>query len=72
MYGDKFIFTDGPKLAPGMSDADKDAAIADFFTKSGADNRILLELRDPTLREKVYVAGRRNYDRLLEEGKVIF
>ena len=55
-----------------MTEAEKDAAIADFFTKSGADNRILLELRDPTLKARVYEAGRRNYDRLLAEGKVIF
>ena len=72
MYGDRFIFTDGPKFTPDMTEAEKDAAIADFFTKSGADNRILLELRDPTLKAKVYEAGRRNYDRLLAEGKVIF
>ena len=34
MYGDRFIFTDGPVLTPGMDEATQDAAIADFFTNS--------------------------------------
>ena len=72
MYGDKFIFTDSPKVAPDASDEELDAAVADFMTKSGADNRILLDVREPRLRKKLYEATRKNYDRLVAEGKAIF
>ena len=71
MYGDKFIFTDGPKVGPDATEEEIDAAIADFMQKSGADNRILLDVRDPRLRPKLYEATRRNYDRLVAEGKAI-
>ena len=40
--------------------------------KSGADNRILLDVREPRLRKKLYEATRKNYDRLVAEGKAIF
>ena len=71
MYGDKFIFTDSPKLRPDMTEEEKDAAIAEYFATFGADNRCLVELRDPSLRAKVYEASRRNFDRLVAEGKAI-
>lgn len=71
MYGDRFIFTDGPVFTPEMDEAAKDAEIARFFTRSGADNRILVELREPALRAKVYEASRRNFDRLVAEGKAV-
>ena len=72
MYGDKFIFTDSPKVAPNATDEELDAAVADFMQKSGADNRILLDVREPRLRKKMYEATRKNYDRLVAEGKAIF
>ena len=72
MYGDKFIFTDAPKVAPDATDEELDAAVADFMQKSGADNRILLDVREPRLRKKLYEATRKNYDRLVAEGKAIF
>ena len=71
MYGDKFIFTDGPKVGPDATEEEIDAAIADFMQKSGADNRILLDVREPRLRKKMYEATRKNYDRLVAEGKAI-
>ena len=71
MYGDKFIFTDSPKVAPDATDEELDAAVADFMQKSGADNRILLDVREPRLRKKLYEATRKN-DRLVAEGKAIF
>ena len=71
MYGDKFIFTDAPKVAPDATDEELDAAVADFMQKSGADNRILLDVREPRLRKKLYEATRKNYDRLVAEGKAI-
>ena len=72
MYGDKFIFTDSPKVAPDATEEELDAAVADFMQKSGADNRILLDVREPRLRKKLYEATRKNYDRLVAEGKAIF
>ena len=71
LYGDKFIFTDGPKAGPEATEAELDAAVAAFMQQSGADNRIIVETRDPRLRAKVYEATRRNYDRLYAEGKAI-
>ena len=71
MYGDKFIFTDAPIVAPDASDEELDAAVADFMQKSGADNRVLLDVREPRLRKKLYEATRKNYDRLVAEGKAI-
>jgi len=74
MYGDKLIFTDGPKVAPDASEEEMDAAVADFMKKSGADNRVLVDMgKDggPKLRAKLYEASRRNYDRLVAEGKAI-
>ena len=40
---------------------------------SGADNRILVDGRmmNPVLRKKIYEASRKNYDRLVAEGKAI-
>jgi hypothetical protein len=75
LYGDKFIFTDGPKIKPDMTEAQVDAAIADFMAKSGNDNRIILDAgmapKDINVRAKLYEATRRNYDRLVAEGKAI-
>ncbi len=75
LYGDRFIFTDGPKLRPDMSEAEVDAAIADFMSKSGADNRIIVDTglgpKDVNVRAKLYEATRRNYDRLVAEGRAI-
>lgn len=71
MYGDRFIFTSSPVVEPDFTDEQVDAAVADFMSKCGADNRILLDVRDTRVRPKLYEASRRNYDRLVEEGKAI-
>lgn len=70
-YGDRFIFTDGPVVTPQSTEEELDAAVADFMQKSGADNRVIVESRDPRLRARLYEATRRNYDRLVAEGKAI-
>lgn len=74
MYGDRFIFTDGPKVAENATDEELDAAVADFMAKSGSDNRVIVDAgkdSGPKLRAKLYEASRRNYDRLVAEGKAI-
>ena len=73
MYGDRFIFTDGPKVGPDATEEEMDKAVAEFMATSGADNRILVDGRmmNPVLRKKIYEASRKNYDRLVAEGKAI-
>ncbi|MGI6659758.1 MAG: uroporphyrinogen decarboxylase family protein [Dethiobacteraceae bacterium] len=71
-YGDQMIFTDGPVCPEDATEEEMDAAVADFMAKSGSDNRVLVDLsRAPKLRAKMYEATRRNYDRLVAEGKAI-
>ena len=67
-----FIFTVGPKgLTKDSTPEEVDAAIADFFANEGADNRVLCSaMGGPAdLKEKIYIASRKNYDRLVAEGK---
>ncbi len=73
-YGDKFIFTHGPQIKEGASEAEIDEAVAYFMQTCGSDNRILLDpgSYEPALvRKKVYEASRKNFDRLVAEGKAI-
>ncbi|MBR4395769.1 MAG: hypothetical protein IK026_01545 [Eubacteriaceae bacterium] len=74
-YGDRFIFTSGPVgLTPNSTEKEVDEAVEDFFAHEGADNRILCSppMGAPaSLKEKLYIAGRKNYDRLVAEGKAI-
>lgn len=71
-YGDKFIFTHGPTVAPDASEAELDAAVADFMATCGSDNRIICDWgQNPALRRKLYEASRKNFDRLVSEGKAI-
>ncbi len=73
MYGDKMIFTAHIHAAQDATEEEMDAIVENFITGIGADNRVLAEVMGPArLREKVYIASRKNYDRLLDEGKVIF
>ena len=73
MYGDRFIFTANVSCDMEATEEEMDAVVDNFIKTIGADNRCLVEARGPAaLREKLYVASRQNYDRLLAEGKVIF
>ena len=74
LYGDKMIFTDTLKCTPESTDEEVDRAIEEFFQKSGNDNRILIDTSNcpPGTRVKIYEASRKNYDRLVREGKAIF
>ncbi|MBQ8830865.1 MAG: hypothetical protein IJ017_04655 [Oscillospiraceae bacterium] len=73
-FGDKMIFTDVLRIPENATEEESDAIIAEFFAKSGNDNRVFIELA-PTCpagtRKKVYEASRKNYDRLVAEGKAI-
>ena len=72
MYGDRFIFTDSPKVRPDMTDAEKDAAVEAFMAGPCADNRLLIEHSvSPDMRRRIYEASRKNYDRLTDEGRAI-
>ena len=51
----------------------QDRAIEEFFQKSGNDNRVLIDTSNcpPGTRVKIYEASRKNFDRLVSEGKAI-
>ena len=71
-YGDKMIFTIHVELPMDATEEEMDKAVEEFITGPGADNRCLVSCMGPAaLREKIYAASRKNYDRLLAEGKVI-
>jgi len=72
MYGDKFIFTANLGCDPDATDEEMDAIVEEFINGIGADNRVLAEtMGNAKLREKVYIASRKNFDRLAAEGKAI-
>jgi hypothetical protein len=70
-YGDRFIFTHSPQVAADATEEEKEKAIAEFMAGIGADNRLLCDTRDPYIRRRVYEESRKNYDRLLAEGKAV-
>ena len=71
-YGDRFIFTSGPEVRENATEEELDAAVADFMAKCGSDNRIICDAgQNPALRRKLYEATRKNYDRMLAEGRAI-
>ena len=71
MYGDKMIFTHEVNLAPDATDEEVDAAVAKFMEEFGYDNLGYNGTRDERFRKKLYEASRKNYDRLVAEGKAI-
>ena len=71
MYPGSFIFTHTVDLAPDASDEDVDKAVTKFMEEFGYDNRGYYGGRDEQFRKKLYEASRRNYDRLVAEGKAI-
>ena len=70
-YGDKLVFTHQIDVTPESTDAEIDAAVAKFMEEFGYDNRGLNGTREPRFRAKLYEASRKNYDRLVAEGKAI-
>ena len=73
LYGDRIIFTDVVRCPQDASEEEMDAAVAEFFRTIGEDNRVFVDTMGcpPAIRAKVYEAGRRNFDRLVAEGRAI-
>ena len=70
-YPDSLVFTHQIDERPDASDEEIDAAVAKFMEEFGYDNRGFYGGFDPRYRRKVYEASRRNYDRLVAEGKAV-
>ena len=70
-YPGKFVFTHSIDVPDDASDEEIDAAVAKFMEEFGYDNRGFYGGFDPRYRRKVYEASRKNYDRLVAEGKAV-
>jgi len=72
-YGDKFIFTRGVPLPKDYTDEQLVDAIAKYMEEFGYDNRCFCStaITDKRFHKAFYEASRRNYDRLVAEGKAI-
>ncbi len=72
MYGDQFIFTANVSVAADATEEEIDRVVEEFINGIGSDNRCLVEaFGPPALKEKIYIASRKNFDRLVAEGKAI-
>lgn len=71
LYPNSLVFTHQIDERPDASDEEIDAAVAKFMEEFGYDNRGFYGGFDPRYRRKVYEASRRNYDRLVTEGKAV-
>ena len=71
LYPNSLVFTHQIDERPDASDEEIDAAVAKFMEEFGYDNRGFYGGFDPRYRRKVYEASRRNYDRLVAEGKAV-
>ena len=71
MYPDSLVFTHQIDERRDASDDEIDAAVAKFMEEFGYDNRGFYGGFDSRYRRKVYEASRKNYDRLVAEGKAI-
>ncbi|MBE6038580.1 MAG: hypothetical protein E7218_05175 [Anaerofustis stercorihominis] len=68
----KFVFTAHVELPMDATEEEMDKAVEEFINGIGKDNRCLIDVRGPEkLREKLYIASRKNYDKLVAEGKAI-
>ena len=72
-YGDKMIFTHGLSLPETASEQELNEAVARFMADIGEDNRLFYSdhSADPRIRRAMYIASRKNYDRLVAEGRAI-
>ena len=72
-YGNQMIFSHSIDLPADCSEEDLAAAVEQFMTGIGADNRVFFSggTDNPRLQRAVYEASRRNFDRLVAEGKAI-
>ena len=70
-YGDQMIFSKALDLSADATDEELDAAVADYMENFGFDNRVICTGRDKRFYQRLYEASRRNFDRLVAEGKAI-
>ena len=72
-YGDQMVFSHDLKLPENYSDEELTAAVEEYMREFGYDNRVIYTAGagDARLRRALYVASRRNFDRLVAEGKAI-
>ena len=70
-YGDKIALTHELPIAPEASDDDIKAAVQKFMDEFGYDNRCLNWGRDQRFDRELYIASRKNFDRMVEEGTAI-
>ena len=73
MYGDRMIFTHGLDLPESASETEIEEAVTAFMADIGADNRLFYSdaVADPRVRRAMYVASRKNFDRLVAEGRAV-
>ena len=67
------IVTENRDLPESASEAEIEEAVAAFMADIGADNRLFYSdaVADPRVRRAMYVASRKNFDRLVAEGKAV-
>ena len=71
-YGDQLIFSHNIDLPADCSDEELNAAVDKFVQEFGFDNRVIYYGPvTPRLQRALYEASRRNFDRLVAEGKAI-
>ena len=71
MYPGDFVFTHQMNERPDATDEEIEKAVEKFMEEFGYDNRGYYGGRDERYRRKLYEASRKNYDRLVAEGKAI-
>ena len=72
-YGDQMVFTHGLYLPKNAKDAEIRAAAESFVSGIGADNRVFYndQYIDPRAHRLIYELSRKQFDRLVAEGKAI-
>ena len=71
MYGDGLLFTHELDLGKDPDDDTIKAAVNKFMEEFGYDNRGFDRSRNVKFSRELYRASRKNFDRLVEEGKAV-
>ena len=67
----KFLFTHELPVKPDASEDDINAAVKKFMEEFGYDNRGFNRTRHAAFNRALYMASRKNFDRMVEEGTAI-
>ena len=70
-YGDRMLFTYELDLGRDPDDDTVKAAVKGFMEDFGYDNRGFDRSRSAKFSRELYRASRKNFDRLVEEGKAV-